>query len=158
MSDVQTFAGITSYLVIVTFLIGLSPLADGTTFIFGPEGFDPSADPLKSSTAFKASSGILCVGSLATTITVGIFTGGIGFLGFAAVGLACGSFVYSIVPPSDSADSLDVLLYNVFSFIYVFWQLLTFQLPIGPILNALIVAPAAAPMVYMGIRVLRGGG
>lgn len=44
------------------------------------------------------------------------------------------------------------------SYLFFFFQLLTFQLPIPAWLNALLVLPPGAVMVYLGIRFVRGGG
>lgn len=51
----------------------------------------------------------------------------------------------------------DVLLFAA-SYLWFFFQLLTYQLPIPGWLNSIIVLPPAAMMVYVGIRFARGGG
>lgn len=51
----------------------------------------------------------------------------------------------------------DVLTYAA-AFIFFFFQLLTFQLPIPTWLNGIIVTPPAIALIYAGIRFVRGGG
>lgn len=51
----------------------------------------------------------------------------------------------------------DVATY-VIAFVFFFFQLLTYQLPIPPWLNSIIVLPPAIAMIYIGMRFTRGGG
>lgn len=51
----------------------------------------------------------------------------------------------------------ELLAFGV-SYASFFFQLLTFQLPIPAVLNAMIVVPPAIANVYIGLRLGRGGG
>jgi hypothetical protein len=51
----------------------------------------------------------------------------------------------------------DALTYAT-AFLFFFFQLLTFQLPIPTWLNSIIVLPPAIVLMYVGIRFVRGGG
>ncbi len=63
-----------------------------------------------------------------------------------------GSFAIAVV-----YTVADVLGYAA-AFIFFFFQLLTFQLPLPFWLNSIIVTPPAIVLIYIGIRFVRGGG
>lgn len=63
-----------------------------------------------------------------------------------------GSFTINVVVAVS-----DVLQYAA-AFLFFFFQLLTYQLPIPFWLNSIIVLPPAIAMIYIGIRFVRGGG
>jgi hypothetical protein len=161
-SDARVFLGLTTYFIILTFILGLSPYNNGANFIIAPtdvtSGNGNSTAGSGFSLATKVSTGILCAGTIAVATVVGLVTGGLGFLGYASLGASCGGFILTLTAPSNVADSINVLLHNVFVFMFVFFELLTFQLDIPLLMNVLLVVPAAGTMMYLGIRILRGGG
>lgn len=97
--------------------------------------------------AFQATTGVLCAGS----IGLAFFTVGLSLI---ASIFTCGAFAWTIFAPSSAIDAF----HYIFDFMAMFFQILTFQLPLPGWLNAIIVLPGAAMMIYIAIRLLRGGG
>lgn len=153
-NEAQTFGAISTYFVILTALLAMSPYgANTSSFVPFPNCTPPpgqttcaASGSSGNSVALQVGSGLACAGTLA--------------LGFVTLGIAlalsavtCGTFVFSLAAPSSAIDAF----HYIFAFITTFFELLTFQLPLPAWLNAILIAPAL-PMFYMGVKVIRGGG
>lgn len=58
----------------------------------------------------------------------------------------------------DAFEDIGDTINLVGDYLAFFFQLLTFQLPIPALLNAIIVLPMAVGLFYVGARLMRGGG
>lgn len=145
VSDSEVVFGVVGYFAILTVLLatfgigGPSVFVPDTTTVAEASGVDP--------TAIQASSGILCAGS----IGLAFFTVGLSLI---ASAVTCGAFAFSIFAPDGSVTAFQY----VFAFLGMFFQVVSFQLPVHPAINAIMVLPPSAALVYLGVRVIRGGG
>lgn len=159
-SESRMFFALTTYFIVLTFILGFSPYSNGANFVIATDDVLTSNNAASNgfSPATKITTGIICAGTIGVAAILGFFTGGIGFIGVGALAVNCGVFGITLLAPSNVADSINVLAHNVFIFLTVFFELLTFQLAIPILMNILLVVPAAGTMMYLGVRVLRGGG
>lgn len=211
-NEAQTFAAVITYFMMVTFLIGLSPLSGacpsgGTgdktcNFVTFTSSSSCTTTSVWSSTVSynqndcvtyssntyqssvnnnlnnipsdspsfwvsqsalgsgfgvvaKVGTGIACAAAGAAAILGAIPSFGLS-LGLA--GVACGAFIFTALAPKTTAEAIGTFVNAVSDFLFVFFELITFQLPIPAFLNLLIIAPGASPVVYIGVKILRGGG
>lgn len=145
VSDGEVVFAVVGYFAILTILLatfgigGPSVFVPDATTVAEASGQDPSA--------IQATSGILCAGS----IGLAFFTVG---LSLVASAVSCSAFAFSVFAPDASVSAFTY----VFAFMAMFFQVVSFQLPVHPAINAIMVMPPGAALVYLGIRVLRGGG
>ena len=142
MSDGKLFFGVASYFIALTLLFGMNGQTTDSFFIGGnPAPTAGSPD----TTLYSVASGILCAGSIALFFVT---------FGFAAIAslITCGTFISTFVAPDSTISAFQF----AFSFLRVFFQLLTMKMPIPlPAYAFLVLAPAAL-MGYLGLKIIRG--
>lgn len=143
-TQAELLFGVLGYYIVATIILQMVGIA-------GPGVFIPGQSDLESASgntlAAQATTGVLCAGS----IGLGFFTLGLSII---ASIFTCGAFAWTVFAPQSAVDAF----HYIFAFLYMFFQVLTFQLPLPIWLNAIIVLPGAAMLIYIGIKLLRGGG
>lgn len=144
-ADSEVVFGIIGYFAILTILLATFGIGGPSVFIpdQGTVAEASGVDP----TAVQASTGVLCAGSLG----LAFFTLG---LSLVASAVTCGAFAFSLFAPDASVGAFTY----IFAFLGMFFQVVTFQLPIHPAINAIMVLPPSAALVYLAVRLMRGGG
>lgn len=144
-ADSEVVFGVIGYFVILTVLLATFNIAGPSVFI-PDQGTVAEASGI-SSTAVQASTGVLCAGS----IGLAFFTLGISLV---ASAVTCGTLAFSLFAPDAAVSAFSY----IFAFLGMFFQVVSFQLPIHPALNAIMVLPPSAALVYLAVRLMRGGG
>lgn len=148
-SQAELVFGVLGYYLVLTLILQMIGQAGpGVTICPGGNSICDATNPTNTNHfAYQATTGVLCAGS----IGLAFFTAGLSLI---ASIFTCGAFAWTVFAPSSSVDAF----HYIFEFLAMFFQVLTFQLPIPTWMNALIVLPGAAMLIYIAVRLLRGGG
>lgn len=143
-TQAELLFGVLGYYIVATIILQMIGIGGPGVFIPGQADLAAASG---NDLAAQATTGVLCAGS----IGLAFFTVGLSLI---ASVFTCGSFAWSLFAPSSASDSF----HYIFTFLFMFFQVLTFQLPLPAWLNAIIVLPGAAMLIYIGIKLVRGGG